>query len=180
MSEFFLARSSSHSTERTRQASIRRPLSAVLLFLCLFGMSFNFRPACVSPRVCVRRAHCRSRHCALSSAHGAKLCTDAQHGGGYDATIVVIGPQDRSDKGRLSIRLPMGPRASRHLPPPFLTVALLARAALDGPNEFWHELVSFGEHIIRPGLRGFPFGTHVYPRSSVYRSVRNGAHLVPL
>ena len=43
-----------------------------------------------------------SRHCALSSAHGAKLCTDAQHGGGgYDATIVVIGLQDRSDKGRL-------------------------------------------------------------------------------
>ena len=60
-----------------------------------------------------------SRHCALSSAHGAKLCTDAQHGGGgYDATIVVIGLQDRSDKGRLVSASPGAPRACRHLPLP--------------------------------------------------------------
>ena len=83
------------------------------------GMSFNSRPARISPEGTRAGLTADSRHCALSSAHGAKHCADAQHGGnGYGATIVVAGPQDRSDKGRLVSASPWGaPCVSTPSPP---------------------------------------------------------------
>ena len=65
------------------------------------GGSLNSRPARDPSGGARAGLTADSRHCALSSAHGAKLGSDAQHGGGgYGTTIVVVGPQARSDKGR--------------------------------------------------------------------------------